>query len=176
MPMQPSPSADTSSSPSRRCSMPARYPRDYGLRACSRNMPGIRRSRRRHDVVPGYSSSARTLRPARATALTTWPRRQKRSCFSCVAGAPSSSKCVQPRHRAFARVDEIEPAAPQLLRKLLDVGLHPQDRGVALAADVECLLRDVDGCHDGAQGSELDRLLARAALEVQDTLAVQVGE
>ena len=60
-------------------------------------VPGSREERRRHELVPGYSSSWRRTRPARASAVTIWPSRQKRSTFSSVAGGPVSSKCDQPR-------------------------------------------------------------------------------
>ncbi len=48
-------------------------------RAYSRNVEGTRRSCRRREVPPGYSSSASMRNPARARAVTTWPSRQSRS-------------------------------------------------------------------------------------------------
>ena len=57
------------------------WPRGYGagFTACRRNSPGTRESCRRWPVArAGYSSSARTVSPARASAVTTCPSRQSR--------------------------------------------------------------------------------------------------
>jgi hypothetical protein len=83
---------------------------------------------------------------------------------------------VEPDEDAAAGEDEVEAAAKELERELVDVGVHIGDVGCALAGDVERLGRDVHGSHEGAELDELGGRLAGRALKVEHVLARDIRE
>src|SRR5919108_360310 len=73
-------------------------------------------------------------------------------------------------------VDEVEPRAAELQRQLVDVALDEGDRGRVLAGGGHGLGGRVDPGHECAEPGELRRRLSRAAPEVEDVPALELGE
>src|SRR6266550_2854890 len=73
-------------------------------------------------------------------------------------------------------VHEVEAAATQLCGQGLRIGLHPEDRGPALACQLERLAGGIDARDDCSELRELSGRLTRAALQVEDPLLLEVGE
>ena len=78
--------------------------------------------------------------------------------------------------RLGACVDEVEAAAQELGRERVELAVDPKYRGAALARDGERAVRRVDAGDRCAELDELDRRGAGARAEVQDALAVEIGE
>src|SRR5262249_47810970 len=79
------------------------------------------------------------------------------------------------REHVAAGEDEVEAAAVELERELVDVGVVVRDVRRAFAGDLDLLGGDVDRGHERAALDELRRRLTRRALQVQDVLALHVG-
>ena len=89
----------------------------------------------------------------------------------CPAG-----EIVEVAEHAFAGVDEVEAAAPQLAGQRLRVAVDPQDLRPPLARRLERRRPRVHPGHDSPQLGEGGGRLARAAVEVEHALLRQVAE
>jgi hypothetical protein len=73
-------------------------------------------------------------------------------------------------------VDEVEPAALELERQLVDVGLEEDPVRHPLAGNRRRFGGDVDPCYERAQLGELGGRLTGRALQVKYMLALDLGQ